>query len=250
MRRTRGLNTICAFTSVCEEDGIWVDQYLAEIDRLVMPFAVHLDRWSPTSEVADRLLKHPLCVGSTRQNKVEVEFNETHKQRVFDLVVGFRFKWAMAWDIDETFEASACTKIGEVLDQAATYDSVIVKWWNLWDDPYHIRVDGPFGSGYRDKIYNLSARRWKFCSLVVNGPKLMCPSGEPLPNSMMVHYNSDLVCLHHGMMTRELREQHKARWDRIYSTALRGDNNPYGIWNYALDEVKYPPVVVKYGESP
>lgn len=37
---------ICAFTSICQEDERWVDQYLAEVDRLKMDFCVHFDRCS------------------------------------------------------------------------------------------------------------------------------------------------------------------------------------------------------------
>jgi hypothetical protein len=42
-------------------------------------------------------------------------------------------------------------------------------------------------------------------------------------------------------MTREMREMQKVRWDKIYSEAT-GDKNPYGFWDYLLDEEKYLPL--------
>jgi hypothetical protein len=57
---------------------------------------------------------------------------------------------------------------------------------------------------------------------------------------------ADLVCLHAGMMTPELRRLHKERWDRIYSTALRGDPNPLGFWRQAIETEK-DAVLIRHG---
>lgn len=226
----------CAFTAICEEDSFWVDQYLAEVERLNVPFAVHLDRCGDSTIKA--LTSHPFCVGSTRADVSGREFNETHKQGVMDVVQCSRsFDWALAWDIDETFAPNA----SEEMERATSLmvDCINVKWVNLWGDHSHIRVDGPFSGGHRCKLYNLHSGRWAFTNKVVNGPKLFRRGSEVRGREVRHH---DLVCLHWGMMTRDLREQHKERWDRIYEKAV--GKNPYGFWDYALNETDYPPEII------
>lgn len=223
--------TICAYTAVCEEDACWVHQYLDEAERLSMPFCVHLDRCSIHTR---RLLTlHPLCRGETYGDGKE--FRETDKQGVFDLAVKSGVDWVMAWDVDETWEPRFADKVKR-LDLAVDY--VDCPWLNLWEDAGTVRIDGPFSEGHRVKFYNTaSTERWKFKSAVVNGP-----SGPP---SLRLG-TASVVCIHHGLMTHELRVQHKARWDRIYSAAV--GSNPYGIWNYSLAYGEYPPVTCSLEE--
>lgn len=213
--------SICAFTSVCEEDACWVPQYLAEIARLEMPFCVHLDRCS--ERTSQLFFDSPWFISSTERRRGE--FNEQHKQGVLDLVATAGFKWAFAWDIDETYEKDAPAKLKELCK--LDVDNVDTVWLNLWDDKDHIRVDPPFDTGHRVKLYNMESGRWTFEHKIVNGAKIV-------GRKCSLH-KSDLVCLHWGMMTLELRKMHKERWDRIYSTALRGDPNPYGFWKHALE---------------
>lgn len=226
---------VCAFTSVCQEDLSWMDQYLQEAERLRMTFAIHFDRCR--GGIRKTVSSHPLCVGSTSQDHHGIEFDETHKQAILDVVARYEFDWAMAWDVDETYEGDARRKIAAVVRSQA--DCVDIRWVNLWGDRRHVRVDGTFGKGHRVKFLNLQdGRRWMFDHPITNGPKLVGRDA--------VVEEADLTCLHHGMMTRELRLEHKARWDRIYSTALRGDPNPYKFWEYACDEETYPPVIEEY----
>lgn len=246
---------VCAFTSICEEDRIWIPQYLAEAERLHMPFVMHFDRCA--KELMEIFKDSKYCVGATAQLDKSIEFNETHKQALLDEVVAINgctndkygklnFHWAMAWDIDETYEKHARRKIKEFtytqFSSANKWDLVDTRWVNLWGDSKHIRTDGPFASGHRVKFYNLRSGRWKFDSPITNGAKLLDKKGNFKGNVKV--RKSDLVCLHWGMMTRELRELHKKRWDRIYSAAV--GNNPYGFWNYACDEETYPPVLKEH----
>lgn len=212
---------VCAYMSICEEDACWIPQFLKEAERLRMPFAVNFDRCSMDTKYA--LRRHNLCVGFVSQDDPEVEFRETHKQGVFDLAVSSGVKWVMAWDVDETYEEGAALKLKEGLAGIAA-EQVQVTWLNLWGDKEHVRVDGPFAYVPRVKLYT-TARRWTFTHPITNGPKPV--GGGPLLGRI------DLTCLHHGLMTEELRRLHKARWDRIYTKAVGA--NPYGIWNYALD---------------
>lgn len=231
------MRSVCAFTSVCEEDRCWLPQYVAEAERLRLPFVMLFDRCSPAT--IDLAAGHPLCVRWLLRTQRDGEFDERCKQPAFDVVVRLGYQWAMAWDVDETYEADAPRKIAEITELKA--DWVDVRWLNLWEDVHHVRTDGPFQSGHRMKFYNLQdGRTWQFDQPCVNGAKLKSV------NWVGVEAKHDLVCLHHGMMTRELRELHKERWDRIYNTATRGDGNPYGFWNYALDEATYPPTVRPY----
>lgn len=230
---------VCAFTSVCEEDAFWLPQYLREAARLGVPFAIHFDRCGRA--VKDLAVSHRLCVGATCQDDPAVEFDETAKQAVFDLTTRVGASWALAWDVDETFALDAPARLAEAL--ALDADLIDVRWLNFWGDARHVRVDGPFGGGHRAKLYRLGGNRWRFLQRTVNGAYLVDGTGRPRLGCREARYH-ELVCLHHGMMTRGLREQHKARWDRIYGRAA--GRNPYGFWNYALDEKNYPPVVVPY----
>lgn len=238
--------SVCIFSSICQEDFHWLDQYLAEVDRLGIPFAMHFDRCRNWTK--EKVRRHPRCIGTTEQDNHDLEFNETHKQQVFDLVFHSGFDWAMAWDVDETYERGARRKIEEITRLDADY--VDVNWVNLWGDEKHIRIDGPFSCGHRVKFYNLRRNRWAFLSPITNGPKIVDSNGRPVSGrinpSRERETRYDLTCLHHGMMTAEMRRFHKARWDRIYSTALRGDSNPYKFWEYACDEETYPPTIVEH----
>lgn len=203
---------VCAFTAVCEEDAVWIPQYLREAGRLGVPFVVHLDRWRGTRE----LLTHPLCVGMTKQEGEE--FTEQHKQAAFDIVAARKHDWAMAWDIDETFERRMHFDLPDA-------DCVDIKWLNLWGDSRHIRVDEGFAEGHRVKFYNLRSGAWKFDHPITNGAKLQSRVASVA--------KADIVCLHWGMATPTLRRQHKERWDRIYTKAVGA--NPYGFWRDAIE---------------
>jgi hypothetical protein len=238
---------IGVYTAVCEEDACWIEQYLKEIERLNLPFAIHLDRCS--AETTVRLTKHSQCIGMTFNNDPGREFVETDKQGVFDTIADRNngFTWAMAWDIDETYERDAPAKLAEI-DKITDADYLDVKWINLWGDPQHIRVDTIFSNGHRVKFYNVRRRKFEFVHAITNGPKMLDDRGRVTKDINSVKGRIpefDLVCLHHGLMTRELRILHKERWDRIYKTALKGDENPYHFWKDALDEEKYPPIIVE-----
>lgn len=234
------IKDVCAVTSICEEDACWIDQYLAEVKRLDVSFVVNFDRC--TALTKRKLGGHPNFAGSLSQDDPAIEFDETHKQGILDFAKQIGFAWALAWDIDETWAKNAPGHFDTAINAGADY--VNCKWVNTWNSAGLIRTDGPFSSGHRDKLYSLRAGRWIYTNRVVNGPKLHLPNRQrkiPMAGNELKY--RDLVCIHWGMMTRELREQHKARWDRIYSAAV--GNNPYGFWQYALDEETYPPVTAE-----
>ena len=229
---------IAAFTSICQEDKCWLDQYLKEVERLGVHFAMHFDHCTTT--VRKEVAKHKQCIGVTHRND-GVMFTEKHKQQVFDVVVANGFKWAMSWDIDETYDYYAPDKLQSI--QSNDHTIITVDWRNLWGDKDHVRVDEAFETRIRHRFINITKGAWKFLRPSINGPFLV-KDNESTQVKNIPHHKSDIVCLHWGMMTRELRVQHKQRWDRIYTNAI--GRQPYKFWDYALDEQTYPPRVVKH----
>ncbi len=232
----RRQNKIGVFTTICEPDNIWIDQYLNEIERLELPFAIYLDRCSGST--IQRLTSHTNCIGFVRQDNPLIDYQECHKKAVLDLIVAHgRFDWAMSWDADETYEKDASYKLPDIVGR--TEDCLNVRWACLWNDPQHIRTDGMFSPNgscyYRDRFHSLRGEnKWYYKGPFIYGP--YNAKGEYTTAKI------DFVCLHWGYMSRPLRELHKARWDHNYGTAV-GGKNPFGTWEYILDEVTYPPEV-------
>ncbi len=232
---------VIAFSSICEEDAIWIDQYLAEVERLGIKFAINFDRCS--RELKNRMVFHPNFAYCFNHDDHSKEYTEQDKQKVFDYVQyrGGK-KWALHWDMDEIWAKDTPDKLMALASRSEDY--LRTSWINLWGDKEHIRNDGPGGlcsSARRVKLYNVSnGRRWKFDHPITYGCKLMDAEGN-CPHGNGVLGETDIDCLHTGLMTRELREQHSARWDRIYGKAV--GENPYGFWKQLLDEGNNPPTI-------
>jgi len=233
--------SVCFFTAVCEEDEKYVNRYLEEVTRLDIPFAMHFDRCSVRFK--SRFQGHPLLVARTSQDDPDIEFTEMHKQDILNKVIRAKFSWACALDIDETWEKNAKQKIDEVTQRDC--DVIDIRWMNLWDSPEYVRVDPPF-CGHRAKFLNLrnGDAVWSFYHPAVNGPRLKPGKKGPLSgNEGRIENQHDLVCLHWGLLTREDRQLHKERWDRIYTTAVGA--NPSGFWEVACDE-SITPVLMEH----
>ncbi len=230
---------ICAITSICEEDARWLPQYLAEMKRLNLPFVTHFDRCSDATKRTVRAA--PGHLGSTERNDPNVEFDETHKTGMMDRARELNATWAMAMDVDETWDAHLDLATIRKTIAATDADYVRATWVNVWETPDQLRVDPPFIC-QRDKFYRISSGPWVYTHKIINGPKRTNYLRDEERFAIRVA-RPELVCLHWGLMTRELREQHKERWDRIYNTATNGDGNPYGIWRCSLDEERWPPVL-------
>lgn len=230
---------ICVFTTICEPDSKYLDQYLNETFRLDLGFVVHFDRCSGATKL--RMMEHPNFVASTAIDNPKHKYDERDKQEAMDIVRDRGYIWALQWDMDETYEKLAPEKLRLV--EESPNDVIITPWINLWNSPEFIRTDGHFslGSilGKREKFYRVNGGsniRWRYKSAIVYGPS---PSIETKVNEQWL----DLACLHWGYMTLGDRKLHKARWDHNY-TAVFG-RNPYGTWEYILDEVTNVPVIVE-----
>jgi hypothetical protein len=233
-------SNVCLFTAILDEDSIWIDQYLGEVERLNLNFAIHFDRCYP--ETKCRLSNHPLCIGSISQEEDEQEFLETHKQGILDIVNGRKgVRLAVALDIDERFERDAAAKLQEL--SRTNLVTVSCPVWQLWENESQLRVDPPFTGMYRQRGYNLRAGyRFVFDNYVVNAPSTRRDYRQRVLTKEPLHEKVDLHVLHSGMMTRELRLQHLERWNRIYGKA-RG-RNPYNFWKHICDEENHPAKVI------
>lgn len=224
------------YLTICEEDAHWIPQYLAGMERMDLPFGVYFDRCS--GDTKRRLTDHPLCLASVSQDDPAIEYDEMAKQNAFDALLKHRPRWIIYTDSDELWERDAPAKFSELLKMKCDYARGF--WVNCWDDLEHVRVDTIFCGAKRVKFYNVQDnRRWRFDHKITNGAKLI--GGDGLPTPYAKKGETDIVCLHTGLMTHELRVQHKARWDRIYTAAVGA--NPYGFWNYCLDYETYPPKI-------
>lgn len=226
-------------TATCEEDKQWFSQYLNEITRINMSFVIHFDRCS--DETKSLFRRHPLCVGSSEMNDPNHTYGEMDKQMAFD-VIPKDYDWMMPLDIDETMEKRFNEKVETLDTMDLKFDIIDCPWWNLWDSPKHIRIDGPCQTGHRVKFYNLhrAPLLWKFYHPTINGMTLFEDDKMQKRRSEFILNKLDISTLHWGLMTKELRESHKARWDRIYSSHV--GKNPYGFWDWMLDE-KITPVI-------
>jgi hypothetical protein len=230
------INNYCACTPVCEEDAVrWLDQYLAEVERLQCFFALHFDHCSHRTK--EKARRHPAFLGATSNDDPQTPHAERHRAGPYGVAKGHFCVAALTWDIDETWEKDAPAKFDAVLNNGLHWDAAKVHWINLWGDERHIRTDNP-SNAYRDRLLRLdSGIRWHW-----RGPIIVDPYADKCWESVRV-LKTDLVCLHHGLMTRELRLQHKKRWDRVYGHFTSDGKNPYGYWDYILDEEAHPPVI-------
>ena len=237
---------LVAFTPICEPDARWIDQYLAEVERLDVGFGVHFDRCSP--ETKRRMGSHSNCVAWTYQDDPTLEYTEQHKQVIFDLVCEVAgVVWALHWDADEIWEDEFIAKFLAVKHRLESH--LTVSWANMWETPDRIRSDdgGPgklMAPAPRVKLYRIDdERQWVFdhpviygCKEIVDGTKVRKSEGKIRQGA------TDIVCLHAGLMTHELRLQHAERWDRIYGAAV--GENPYKLWHALMDHDLHPPATV------
>lgn len=222
---------IVACTPLCEEDAVYIPQYLAEVERMEVGFFVYLDRCSVGTK--DALRRHPACLGSVSQDDPAVDYQENVREQLYQKAVEHGCCMTILWDADETWSRDAP---GLVQDwrQRKDWDCLRATWLNLWGDREHVRLDNP-SNPERVKVHRVNGTvQWRWVGGIVV---------DPYPSRQVRQLDSGLVCLNHGLMTYELRLQHKARWDRIYGR-MNG-KNPYDYWDLLLDEERYPPVIAQ-----
>lgn len=235
---------IATVTPICEEDARWADQYLAEVERLDAHCIMFFDRCSQAT--VDRFTRSKSYADGYWQRDPKRGYRESDRQVPMDTAVKLGYDLSVMLDMDETLERDAPEKLRNLPDG----DRWTVNWLNLWGDKDYVRVDkaGRGGNPWRVKIHRLQCGvEWYWKGPLVVDP--YCQRTRPRPGKSMQlggdvdvpSVDSGITCLHWGLMTRELREMHAARWDRVYGE-LTG-KNPYSFWHDLLDEVRYPPTV-------
>lgn len=215
---------VCVITAICEADAIrWGDQYLREMERLDVPFAIHLDKC--TEETRQRFISHPNCIGHTANCDPAVIFNETHKQGVLDIAAGSGATYSLSCDSDDTFEPEAPAKLRAM---PTDIKLGLMRYWHVWGDWSTLRVDGPFNGAKRERIYNLKYCNWHFRVPIVNGAY----ASVDIPRDEWIDIG--IACFHWGFIGIESCQEHRDRWNKIYGAA-NGGTNPYGAWEWACD---------------
>lgn len=223
---------IGAWLATCEDDALrWGEQWLAEATRLQIQFTVYFDKCSQA--VVDMFRTNDLFLGGINGSK---PFDELCKDEALQLLRSrSNADWLMTWDTDETWEPEAPQKLK--LLEPLDCDEVRISWVNLWNDSDVVLVNYP-SNPVRSKLFT-GKRAWKYAHGCVATPGLLPP--QPGKEESI-----DLVCLHHGLMTRELREMQKQRWDKIYGRVM--GRNPYGAWDWVLNEKDHPPLTMPLDE--
>lgn len=212
---------IGAVTPMCMEDERWLPQYLAEVERLQMPFAVHFDKCPMAFR--RQVGEHPLCVGWTLNHSGH--YCERFRAGPLKQLEANGFNAAVFMDFDETFEPAFGHKLRKLcLD--TSWQRARVYWYNIHEKPDTIRIDNP-SNPHRLKIFRLNAGvTWDFRGIVVD------PYSTPKD---VLTASTNLVSFNWGLMNDELRQQHHDRWDRLY--AQEAGKNPYSFWQYLIDNL-------------
>lgn len=210
----------CAFTPCCQEDAdLFAGQYLREVGRLEVPFAVHLDKCN--RETACRFVNHPNCVGITE--RAGGLFTEKDREEIFRICERSGRRWAWNWDVDETYCCNTVEQLTAVMTRDV--DCLLFRYLTMWGKDV-VRIDG-LSSNRRQKLFNLKrGLAYGFHSSVTNGPTTR--------KAVVQQDVDDVFCLHWGHMTLELRQRAKRRWDQLYTAEV--GYNPYGGWDRILDE--------------
>ncbi len=200
-------------------------RFRAELTRLNLPFAVHLDHCCPATKKLFQ--SHPLCVGSYCDDDPQSFFDESSRQSALNILASEGFQKFIHMDVDETLERDAPRKLRELAAQPG-WDFVGMRVLNLWGDGTHHRADGPVEYGRREKMFNLeSHREMRYYHPTIHAPKVL-PAGREA-----VLFQSDIFVLHWGIMSHADAEEHHKRWETIYVRKVGG--NPYGTYQYLMD---------------
>lgn len=225
---------------VNEEDAHkWFGQLLPELKRFDLPIAWILDKCS--DETKKIVKEFPLTVGVKEIE--EGTFREKWRQYAIEPLKAAGCKWVILWDADDTFTEEAPKIIKKTLE-TATGSVGYVRRLNIVTEngKDFIRVDGPFDQNNngtqvnRMIIYNMGyTLRWM--DDVTHGPYCFAEDNQVIDDRFQVEAHS----IHWGLRDKELRLEHKRRWDENYTNAI--GRNPYGLWNHVLDETITPVLV-------
>lgn len=196
---------VVAITAIHDDDAMWIDQLLAEYDRLDWEVAWHFNNLS--KESCDRLASYSRTIGFSQAAKNSPPFVDYHHTYPLEIAQTSGAPWVCVHNADETFEPNAPAMLTKLLKYRNLY---IVPWYNIWevrpDGTLMIRIDGPF-IGHKSKFYPIGPWECEFrgpmASMYVKGPDRQGPPAVW----------TGLRLMHWGFSTPELRERHFAQWN-------------------------------------
>ena len=234
-----GKNDLGILFPVCDGDAKHFDRFTGDLTRLGYPFAVHFDHCS--DETKRRLKEHPLFLEGHEDDDPNSFFGEDSRQSALDILAKHRFAWMLSFDVDETLEKNAPEKIRKILEEdAGGADVVEFPLLDLWGDERHYRVDGPFRSSHREKMFRLSIGRWNYTHATIHAPK--CTPRDKDHEVRVI--KPDIFVLHWGIMNMDDVRFHTERWNRVYTKKV--GNNPYGFYPYMNDPENNPPDIREF----
>lgn len=216
------------------------DRFYAELTRLNFPFAVHFDHCC--KETVDFFSRHPLFVGGNWDKDPVSHFDESFRENALRaLRKAGDFDYFLQMDVDETMERLAPEKVAKLVETGA--DVIMCRCLDLWENDRQYRVDGPFQSGTREKLFKLRGNEIEYKHPASHAPYVNRKRASKGADAKILRPSESLLyVLHWGIMNMEEAELHRKRWHEIY--IRKCGNIVYGSYEYYFD----PTTVVKLRE--
>lgn len=206
---------IGAAICICEQDAHYLPALLPELERMNVDVAWLANNCS--DETVKILNDFTRTVGVHRHEGI---FNNCLRNYPLDILKKAGYDWCIQWDADEMWEKDAPQKLQTILrDQIL----IQVRMAHVWEkDGNWLTTDW---ASERDRIYNLKYQ-WLYLQRVVAGATLI--------DAELITTPEDIWMIHWGYSSKEKREHHKKRWDRIHGNST--GKNPYGMWDTITQE--------------
>lgn len=219
VRRASQPYVVC--TPICQEDfDLWVDQFLANVERLGLEVAWYADGLLSSSA---------LWLGAQRSTVGVVtgppmlELGERVREATMEVARRSGAEWWVRLDSDERLEPNDWDEAVKLMEGVTTPTAFDCPWYNFWNTSSTLVMADQHMSPRFNTRRTLHCMKWgtrwhfpyhRVASAYSSAPVEIKPC--------------DLRVLHYGFSTPELRAKHKERWDKIY------DPNPYGMWDSVL----------------
>lgn len=221
---------VVAVTTIHDPDAVWIDQLLAEYDRLGWDVAWHFNNLSTVHR--DRLARFPGTLGYSLAEPSPHPYTDYDYSWPLLLAQDAGAEWVCVHNPDETLEPRAPEMLAGMLVRPAIY---ICRWYNVWevlpDGRLRIRADKPF-IGHKSRFYPVK-KEWQVemrrgvSSPYYVGERQTLGNNGKFPPAVW----ADLRIIHWGFSTPELRQRH---WQQWKGTPLTGKVcSPY--WDSLID---------------
>ncbi len=217
---------IVATIPICERDAqLFLPRLLQNLNDLGVGASWYCDNLF--QESLREIRESDRTVGMFVENNHRIRYSENHRLYPSDIAKESGAEWALRIDADETVMLRDWKVVPELISQGRKQWRG--PWYNVWEDisPHPIiRVDSPLEPDRCSRIMLLPLQgvRWTF-----RHPIASAYSDVDVPED-----RCDIRVIHWGFSTKELRQDHRERWDRLYRP------NPYQLWNEVCDESKSP----------